>query len=178
MSGLIGKVGQLEIQWKKAPKGSDGSGIVVAGGREYVVSWKQDAEGLYLELPHGVFGYDIHGEVDEAEGSGLVYRVSERGTNALYAGVKFKGAGEAAAQAGASGKKKSARVRAQMPGKIVRVMVKVGDHVEKDQSILVMEAMKMENEIRAQQSGKVEAVKVTEGQAVESGADLVLIGGE
>ena len=78
--------------------------------------------------------------------------------------------------AGATGAKKSMRVRAQMPGKIVRVLVKVGDEVAKDQPLLVMEAMKMENEIRATAPGRIETLKVSEGQAVESGADLILIG--
>jgi biotin carboxyl carrier protein len=45
--------------------------------------------------------------------------------------------------------------------------------VERGQPLLVMEAMKMENEIRASQAGKVIAVKVSEGQAVETGADLM-----
>jgi len=176
MSGISGKVGSLDVKWKKPPRGNAGEGSVEVAGREYAVRWRQDPEGLWIELPHGVFGYDIHGEPDENEGSGFVYRVAERGSDRLYSGARFKGAGEVAASAGAAGKKKSARVRAQMPGKIVRVMVKEGDSVERDQPILVMEAMKMENEIRAPQAGVVETVKVAEGQAVESGADLASIG--
>jgi 3-methylcrotonyl-CoA carboxylase alpha subunit len=62
-----------------------------------------------------------------------------------------------------------------MPGKIVRILVQAGAQVEKGQPLLVMEAMKMENEIRAAGAGKVSAVKVIEGQAVETGADLMLI---
>ena len=62
-----------------------------------------------------------------------------------------------------------------MPGKILRISVKAGDSVEKGQALLVMEAMKMENEIRASHSGKIAALKVSEGQAVETGADLCLI---
>lgn len=176
MSGIAGQVATRNVKWKKPPRGNSGEGLVEIDGREYSVRWKTDAEGLWIELPHGVFGFDIHGEPDENEGSGSVYRVSQRGTDVLYSGVRFKGAGETAAQAGSAGKKKTARVRAQMPGKIVRVTVKEGDRVEKDQPILVMEAMKMENEIRAPQAGVVESVKVSEGQAVESGADLVHIG--
>ena len=71
--------------------------------------------------------------------------------------------------------KKSARVRAQMPGKILRISVKIGEVVEKGQTLMVMEAMKMENEIRATQSGLIDQVKVSEGQAVETGADLCTI---
>ena len=64
-------------------------------------------------------------------------------------------------------------VYAKMPGKIAKVMTKVGATVEKGVPLLVMEAMKMENEIRATTNGTVTAVLVTEGQAVESGALLV-----
>ena len=77
--------------------------------------------------------------------------------------------------AGALSTKKNLRVRAQMPGKILRLNLKAGDSVEKGQTILVMEAMKMENEIRAPHSGKVSHLKVSEGQAVETGADLCVI---
>jgi 3-methylcrotonyl-CoA carboxylase alpha subunit len=85
-------------------------------------------------------------------------------------------AGEESAAAGAAaGPKKGVRVRAQMPGKIISISAKPGDVVEKEQPLLVMEAMKMENVIRAPQAGKIGQVKVTAGQAVETGADLCVI---
>ncbi len=63
----------------------------------------------------------------------------------------------------------------QMPGRVVRVLVSVGDAVAKGQPLLVVEAMKMENEMKAPIDGVVVAVLVTEGQTVESGAKLVRI---
>jgi len=60
-----------------------------------------------------------------------------------------------------------------MPGKIAKLLVKVGDTVEKTAPVLVMEAMKMENEIRATVSGTVAHIHVKEGQAVETGTLLV-----
>jgi biotin carboxyl carrier protein len=65
------------------------------------------------------------------------------------------------------------QIRAVMPGKVVNVLVAVGNEVSKDQGLLVIEAMKMENEIRATASGTVKAVHVTPGQAVESGVMLL-----
>ena len=62
---------------------------------------------------------------------------------------------------------------APMPGMIVRVNVQVGDTVEPGASLVVMEAMKMENELRAQSTGTVRAVRVQAGAAVEKGAVLV-----
>jgi len=66
-----------------------------------------------------------------------------------------------------------APVLAPMPGLIVRVNVGVGDMVEAGQGVIVMEAMKMENELRATASGKVKSVEVSPGTAVEKGAVLV-----
>ena len=68
-----------------------------------------------------------------------------------------------------------ARVIAPMPGKIVRVAVAAGQEVRAGEGLVVMEAMKMENEIRAPRAGRVPEVPVQEGQAVESGALLVLV---
>jgi biotin carboxyl carrier protein len=175
MSVLKGTVGGRKIHWKKAPTGTEGTAEVEVNGTLMNVTWKRDADGLWIEFPHGTFGYDFYGEADEVSG-GLVYRIRERGTDRAVSGVRVRGDGEVAASNATSGKKKSTRVRAQMPGKIVRVLVRVGDEVAKDQPLLVMEAMKMENEIRAIAAGKIETVKVAEGQAVESGADLILIG--
>jgi len=62
---------------------------------------------------------------------------------------------------------------APMPGLIVRVSVVPGDAVQAGQGLVVMEAMKMENELRAPSAGTVTAVRVTPGNAVEKGAILV-----
>ena len=66
-------------------------------------------------------------------------------------------------------------LRAFMPGKVVAVLVAVGDEVSKDQGVLIVEAMKMENEMRASASGKVKEIRVSPGQAVESGELLVVL---
>jgi len=67
------------------------------------------------------------------------------------------------------------RIDAPMPGKVVRVMVKVGDEVTEGQGLVVVEAMKMENELKSPKAGKVTEVHAVEGQAVESGAKLVIV---
>ena len=66
-----------------------------------------------------------------------------------------------------------APIIAPMPGLIVRVSVSVGDRVEAGQGLVVMEAMKMENELRATAPGTVRSVNVTPGTAVEKGTLLV-----
>ena len=68
-----------------------------------------------------------------------------------------------------------APILAPMPGMIVRVSVKAGDRVEAGQGVVVMEAMKMENELRATAAGTVRSVEVSPGTAVEKGALLVAL---
>ncbi len=64
-------------------------------------------------------------------------------------------------------------IRAMMPGRIVRVMVRKGEPVRKGSVLMVLEAMKMENEIQAPGDGTVDQVFVEDGQTVERGAELV-----
>ena len=67
------------------------------------------------------------------------------------------------------------RVAAPMPGKVVRVLAKPGDDVKARQGLVVVEAMKMENELRAPRDGRVRDVAVAEGQSVDAGAVLVVV---
>jgi biotin carboxyl carrier protein len=67
------------------------------------------------------------------------------------------------------------QIVAPMPGKVVRLLVKVGDLVEAGQGLLVVEAMKMQNEIRSPKSGTVERVLAREGQPVNAGEILAWI---
>lgn len=64
-------------------------------------------------------------------------------------------------------------LKAGMPGKIVKVFVKPGDKVSEDQPLLIMEAMKMENEMRASGDLIIDKIHVKEGGSVESGALLI-----
>ncbi len=64
---------------------------------------------------------------------------------------------------------------APMPSKVVRLLVGVGDQVGAGDSIIVVEAMKMENELRSAGPGTVQEIRVTEGEAVAGGHPLVVI---
>jgi len=64
-------------------------------------------------------------------------------------------------------------VKAMMPGRIARISVAKGDSVRKGQGLLILEAMKMENEIQAPGDGIVDEIFVTAGDTVEAGANLV-----
>jgi biotin carboxyl carrier protein len=67
------------------------------------------------------------------------------------------------------------QLRAPMPGKVVKLLVKPGDAVSQGQGMVVVEAMKMENELKSPKAGTVLEVNVKEGQAVESGAPLAVV---
>jgi biotin carboxyl carrier protein len=62
-----------------------------------------------------------------------------------------------------------------MPGKVVRVLVSAGDEVAANQGVLIVEAMKMQNEVLSPKAGKVADIRVTEGQTVNAGETLAVI---
>ena len=86
--------------------------------------------------------------------------------------------GETTAGMGTASKKAlsgPARVAAPMPGRLVRVLVELGEEVSAGQGLVVVEAMKMENELCAPRSGRVTEIAVQEGQAVVAGALLAVV---
>jgi len=66
-------------------------------------------------------------------------------------------------------------IKAPMPGAVVSVEVSVGDDVRKGQGLVILSAMKMENEIKSPRAGRVKSVEVQAGQTVEQGRTLVVI---
>ena len=83
----------------------------------------------------------------------------------VYRGYKPSGLTD-----GAEGELKTA-----MPGKVIKINVNEGDTVEQGDTLLILEAMKMENEIKASMSGKIKSILVKEGEALESGVLMIEI---
>ncbi|MFO0664206.1 MAG: acetyl-CoA carboxylase biotin carboxyl carrier protein subunit [Polyangiaceae bacterium] len=79
----------------------------------------------------------------------------------------------AEAAGGRGGGRNEKSVKSPMPGRVIKVMVAAGDSVEVGQPMLVVEAMKMENEVRAKTAGVVDEVHVAVGQTVEGNAKLL-----
>lgn len=76
----------------------------------------------------------------------------------------------------AAGSGKLGDLKSPMPGLVLKIVVKEGDEVKKGDSLIVLEAMKMENMLKAQGNGTVKAIKVLPGNAVEKGALLIQFG--
>jgi len=98
----------------------------------------------------------------------VILRAATVGAEVAAARVAIAGNERAAAAGPAS-------VRAPIPGRVVRLLVKAGDVVAAGAGLVVLEAMKMENEIRAPGAGTVSEVRCTEGAAVEGGQVLVML---
>ena len=113
--------------------------------------WHVDVDGNLPDLVVGLAGQSFPVRVEDARAL-----VAER----------------AAARPAASGPE---TVSSLMAGKVVKILVAAGEGVKAGQGVIVVEAMKMENELRAARDGKVARVHVTEGAAVEAGQGLVTI---
>src|SRR5262249_27304565 len=127
-----------------------------------------------IRLPDGRYsliledGRQITGRALETSGG---VRVIRRGESSSVAISRGRPASRPLAGAGAEGGVEE--VRALMHGRIVEVRVGAGDRVEQGALLLVLEAMKMQNEIRASRAGIVERAQAQAGQTVEGGAFLL-----
>lgn len=109
--------------------------------------------------------------------NGTVYEVElEEITGGAAAAPAAAAAPVATPAAPASAPAGGEQITSPMPGNILSVNVSVGDTVKKGQVLMILEAMKMENEIMSPCDGKVVSVSVAKGAAVESGTLLCVIG--
>ncbi len=105
-------------------------------------------------------------------GKGTEYTVYTRGAYKTFKVFNEEALLHESLKAG-GGMGSGANLSSGMPGKIVKIFVKPGDELKVGDPILIMEAMKMENEMRASVAVKIKEVLVKEGENVESGAELV-----
>jgi biotin carboxyl carrier protein len=140
--------------------------------------WQLDGRAIeadVLEVARGIYSVLIEGQSHEVrvEEAGVGLRVFT--ANEEYLAEVVDPRQWRKRHGGAHPTEGSQQVLAPMPGKVVRVLVKTGDTVKAGQGIVVVEAMKMQNEIRAPRPGTVERLLVTEGQAVNSGEVLAVV---
>jgi biotin carboxyl carrier protein len=163
--------------------------LLDGGRREEVVEVRRSAPGVYeVRLRGKVHVVDAHPHdrgslsllVDTASYSAMVdwrgTKVSVRLRHASFAMEIFDEKRlrlERAAAGFAAGGRQP--VDAPMPGRIVKVLCRLGDEVKAGQGLVVLEAMKMENELRSPKDGRVVELHVQEGQAVEGNAKLCAV---
>jgi biotin carboxyl carrier protein len=146
--------------------GGKGRYIVTIDGRSLEVDWRE-AGGPFVSLLVG--GRSHHVALEPRPGGYRVFVESHEFAVDLLETARVDAA---VARRGPAG---PARLVAPMPGRIVRVLAEPGQEVDAGQGLLVMEAMKMENELRAPRAGRVAEVHVAEWQTVETGALLVVV---
>ena len=150
-------------------RAGDGFAVSVDGRPRQVDVARIDAHTLSLVVD-SVWSHEVSVAADPASGQLMVHlgaapiAVTLNGRRRW--GRKPEGAGAA------SGPQ---RLVAPMPGKVVRVLVTAGDRVSASQPVVVVEAMKMENELRASREGTVAEIHVREGMSVDAGALLLVI---
>lgn len=172
---INGRVRRVEIQ-----RGGTGFLVTVDGQRHAAdVTLTGGVWSLILEdAPAGDPGAATRRSheiaIVEQPGTGQV-AVHVNGRVVTAAAGAFRGSwGRRAHEVGGAGQGPQ-RILAPMPGKVVKVLVQRGDQVVARQGVVIVEAMKMENELRAPRVGTVSEVKVAEGSSVEAGAVLMII---
>jgi glutaconyl-CoA/methylmalonyl-CoA decarboxylase subunit gamma len=152
----------------------DGRFVVAIDRREWVIDAARiDAHTWSLLIDEDVrtCSHEVTLAADAGSGA-LNVRVGGAAVAVCVNGRRRLGRKADGPQAAGSG---PLRIVAPMPGKIVRVLVRTGEVVHAHQPLIVIEAMKMENELRAAGSGTVADIQVTDGQSVEAGALLAVI---
>jgi biotin carboxyl carrier protein len=148
--------------------GEAGHYRLTIGSEVWEVDGRLTAQGIYSLLIGGV---SYVADVWDEDGACVV----DVGTERYVINVEEHTRHIIRTKGGASGGQAGRTLVAPLPGRIVKVAVKPGDRVEKGATLLVIEAMKMENEFRAGASGTVAEVRVEAGQAVNGGDVLVVI---
>jgi biotin carboxyl carrier protein len=157
---------------------------VSVDGRRYSIDWRMLAT-LASDARGGRFSLLIAGRSYEVlarritrpeEDSGERYEVQFAGRRfeVLVEDEREKTLAGAVAAAHDAGE---ARVRSPMPGLVIGTPVEVGSRVSRGQTVVVLEAMKMENDLAAPRAGSIKEIKVSKGQTVNQGDVLVVISG-
>ncbi|HKI00993.1 MAG TPA: biotin/lipoyl-containing protein [Thermoanaerobaculia bacterium] len=164
---LIVRNGEREERVQIRRNDRNGGGYeVVIGGRTYHVDASPPRPGLTSLRIDGA----QHEVAVRREGEGTYWVSTVHGAGSVEVSDPLTHL--AAQTRGAKGGRRRQTVKAYMPGRVVTLLVEEGQDVTAGQGVLVLEAMKMENEIRAEHDGTVTKVHVQPGQAVDLGNPL------
>ena len=118
---------------------------------------------------------DIEDNIAHVEVNGTHYNVEMEKKQKAAAPIARPRPAAVAAKPAAKPAAAKGGVKSPLPGVILDIKVKEGDEVKKGQTVIILEAMKMENSINADRDGKITAIKVSKGESVLEGTDLVII---
>ena len=118
---------------------------------------------------------DIEDNIAHVEVNGTHYNVEMEKKKKVAAPIATPRPAAVAAKPAAKPAAAKGGVKSPLPGVILDIKVKEGDEVKKGQTVIILEAMKMENSINADRDGKITAIKVSKGESVLEGTDLVII---
>ena len=164
---FIAKLGEQSYTVEIEENGKSVYRISVDGNEFLVDGKKTGRTNFSLIVDNRSFEIEVDNTDDE-------YRVLVDGRNYRIHLVDERRVRVGAAQSGLQLQGRQ-MVSVPMPGKIIAVLVAVGDAVELGQGLVIVEAMKMENEVRSPISGEVKEIKVKPGDTVEGGALLVIV---
>jgi biotin carboxyl carrier protein len=158
-----GESRELEIR-------NEGSRVVAEiGGKTYEIDASSPEPGVWLlKNGHRVFEAVVLPQPDA--GRYKVSTASDEFDITVADPRRLRASGAAGADADGI-----AEIRTQMPGKVVRIIAAEGQDVESGDGIIVVEAMKMQNEMKAPKSGKIREIRCSEGDNVNAGDILVVI---
>ena len=118
---------------------------------------------------------DIEDNIAHVEVNGTHYNVEMEKKQKAAAPIARPRPAAVAAKPAAKPAAAKGGVKSPLPGVILDIKVKEGDEVKKGQTVIILEAMKMENSINADRDGKVASIKVSKGESVLEGTDLIII---
>jgi biotin carboxyl carrier protein len=139
-------------------------------GRDYMLEVRESGVGGYVLIADGrIFDCRVDGRPDAGKPIGVVVGATEYAVT-LVDPKRLRGVSGAVAHAD-----EAARIVASMPGKVVRVLVNVGDQVDAGAGIVVVEAMKMQNEMKSPKAGTVATLHAEVGATVNAGDVLAIV---
>ena len=118
---------------------------------------------------------DIEDNIAHVEVNGTHYNVEMEKKQKVAAPIARPRPAAVAAKPAAKPAAAKGGVKSPLPGVILDIKVKEGDVVKKGQTVIILEAMKMENSINADRDGKITSIKVSKGESVLEGTDLIII---
>ncbi|MEO8028477.1 MAG: biotin/lipoyl-containing protein [Bryobacteraceae bacterium] len=154
---ILGRSVSLEFK-------QDGTGV------RYGFDGENEREATVVEIQPGVYSVLANGRSYDVRMAGQTVHLCGHAID-----VEVRDPREWSASNSSAGGQGRQQIVAPMPGKVVRILVAVGDVVEAGQGLIVVEAMKMQNEMKSPKSGTVLEIKTTEGATVAAGDVLAII---